>query len=117
MATNQTRKNWQLGIATARILLDRGHDVRLWCHTDVLDRYWSIPNLIVDYGLQNRVAVTTQRFTDAQLASMYSACDVTLGIAPEGFGLPHRRILSLRGAVHLRELRGASRVRAQVDAG
>ncbi|MGA7155209.1 MAG: glycosyltransferase, partial [Acidobacteriaceae bacterium] len=31
---------------------------------------------------------TTQRFTDAQLASMYNACDVTLGIAPEGFGYP-----------------------------
>jgi glycosyltransferase involved in cell wall biosynthesis len=88
VATNQARKNWQLGMATARILLDRGHDVRLWCHTDVLDRYWSIPNLIVDYGLRDRVAVTTQRFTDAQLASMYSACDVTLGIAPEGFGYP-----------------------------
>ena len=88
MATNQARKNWQLGMATARILLDRGHDVRLWCHIDVLDRYWSIPNLIVDYGLQNRVAVTTQRFTDAQLASMYNACSVTLGIAPEGFGYP-----------------------------
>ena len=86
VATNQARKNWQLGMATARILLDRGHDVRLWCHTDILDRYWSLPNLIVDYGLQDRVAVTTQRFSDAQLASMYNACDVTLGIAPEGFG-------------------------------
>lgn len=88
VATNQARKNWQLGMATARILLDRGHDVRLWCHTDMLDRYWSIPNLIVDYGLQNRVAVTTQRFTDAQLASMYCACSVTLCIGVEGFGFP-----------------------------
>lgn len=86
VATNQARKNWQLGIATTRILLDRGHDVKLWCHVDVLDRYWSLPNLIVDHGLHGRVAVTTQRFTDTQLAGMYAACDITLSIAPEGFG-------------------------------
>jgi glycosyltransferase involved in cell wall biosynthesis len=88
VATNQARKNWQLGIETARLLMDRGHDVKLWCHTDVLERYWSIPNLIVDYGLMGKVAVTTQRFTDEQLAGMYSACDATLGIGPEGWGLP-----------------------------
>ena len=88
VATNQARKNWQLGVETCKILADRGHDVHLWCHTDVLDRYWSIGNLIVDYGLSGRAAVTTQRFTDEQLAWMYSACDVTLGIAPEGFGYP-----------------------------
>jgi hypothetical protein len=34
------------------------------------------------------VAVTTNRFTDEQMAKLYSACDVTLGIAPEGFGYP-----------------------------
>lgn len=88
VATNQARKNWQLGMETCRILLDRGHDVHLWAHTDVLDRHWSIGSLIVDYGLQGRAAITTQRFTDDQLAWMYSACDVTLGIAPEGFGYP-----------------------------
>jgi len=86
VATNQARKNWQLGIETSKILLDRGHDVRVWCHTDVLDRYWSLGNLIVDYGLTGRAAVTTNRFTDEQLAWNYSACDVTLSIAPEGFG-------------------------------
>lgn len=88
VATNQARKNWQLAMQTCRILLDRGHDVRLWAHTDILDRYWSIGSLIADYGLVGRVAVTTQRFTDDQMAQMYSACDVTLGIAPEGFGYP-----------------------------
>jgi glycosyltransferase involved in cell wall biosynthesis len=88
VATNQARKNWQLGIETCKILLDRGHDVRLWAHTDVLDRYWSIGNLIVDYGLQGRVAVTTHRFTDDQMCHMYSACNCTLGIAPEGWGYP-----------------------------
>jgi len=88
VATNQARKNWQLGIETCRILLDRGHDVRVWCHTDTIDRYWSLGNLIVDYGLQGRAAVTVNRFTDEQLAWNYSACNVTLGIAPEGWGYP-----------------------------
>lgn len=88
VATNQARKNWQLGVETARILLDRGKDLRLWIHTDVIDRYWSLGNLIVDYGLVGRAAITVSRFTDEQLAWMYSACDVTLGIGPEGFGYP-----------------------------
>ena len=88
VATNQARKNWQLGIETCRILLDKGHDVHLWAHVDVLDRYWSIGTLINDYGLQGRVAVTNQHFTDDEMAQMYSACNVTLGIGPEGFGYP-----------------------------
>ncbi|MFZ3343306.1 MAG: glycosyltransferase [Terriglobales bacterium] len=88
VATNQTRKNWQLGMETCRILLDRGHDVRLWAHTDILQRYWDIGSLVVDYGLQGRAAITAQRFTDEQLAWMYAACDATLCIGPEGFGFP-----------------------------
>lgn len=88
VATNQTRKNWQLGIETCRVLLDRGHDVRVWLHTDVLTRYWDIGSLVADYGLVGRVAATTQHFSDVQMAEMYSACDVTLGIGPEGFGFP-----------------------------
>lgn len=88
VATNQARKNWQLAIETCRILLDRGHNVRLWAHTDVMDRYWSLGNLVADYGLQGRVAITNFRFTDDQMATLYSSCDVTLGIAPEGFGYP-----------------------------
>jgi glycosyltransferase involved in cell wall biosynthesis len=79
---------------TAKILLDRGHDVRVWAHTDVLERYWSIGNLIADYGLLGRVAVTQQRFTDEQMAKMYSACDITLGIAPEGFGFAEAESLA-----------------------
>jgi glycosyltransferase involved in cell wall biosynthesis len=86
VATNQARKNWALGIQTARMLLDRGHNVRVWAHTDMVARYWDLGHLIVDYGLVGRVAVTTNRFSDAQMAKMYSACDVTLSIAPEGFG-------------------------------
>jgi glycosyltransferase involved in cell wall biosynthesis len=88
VATNQARKNWPLGMKTIKALLDRGHDVFLWCHTDVLDRYWSLGTQISDYGLQGRAAITVARFTDEQMAWMLSACDVTLGIGPEGFGFP-----------------------------
>ena len=88
VATNQARKNWALGFQTAKILLDRGLNVRVWAHTDSVDRYWSIGNLVSDYGLQNRVAVTTHHFSDVEMAQMYSACDVTLGIGAEGFGYP-----------------------------
>ena len=88
VATNQARKNWPLGIETCKILLNRGHDVHVWVHTDLLDRYWSIGNLVVDYGLVGRVAVTLDHFTDDQMAQLYSACDVTLGIGPEGYGYP-----------------------------
>lgn len=86
VATNQQRKNWALAFQTAQILLNRGHDVRMWCHVDQADRYWSIGNLVADYGLGGRVALTTNRFTDEEMCWMYSALDVSLSIAPEGFG-------------------------------
>jgi glycosyltransferase involved in cell wall biosynthesis len=89
VATNQARKDWALGIQTCRILLDRGLDVKVWCHIDTLDRFWSLPNLITDYGLQGRVVITTSNFTDEQMNWMYAACDITLGIGlGEGMGYP-----------------------------
>jgi glycosyltransferase involved in cell wall biosynthesis len=89
VATNQARKDWALGFQTCKILLDRGLDVQLWCHVDVLERFWSLPNLIADYGLAGRVVITNAKFTDEQMASFYSACDVSLSIGlGEGFGFP-----------------------------
>ena len=89
VATNQGRKDWALAIQTCRILMDRGQDVRLWCHIDTMERFWSLPNLIADYGLGNRVAITNANFTDEQMAWFYSACDLTLGVGlGEGFGYP-----------------------------
>jgi glycosyltransferase involved in cell wall biosynthesis len=89
VATNQARKDWALGIQTCRILVDRGLDVKVWIHTDAIERYWDIYALIVDYSLQGRVFITTMNFSDEQMASMYAACDVTLGIGlGEGFGYP-----------------------------
>lgn len=89
VATNQARKDWALGLETCRILLNRGMDVKIWAHVDVLERYWSLPNLIADFGLQGRIIITNARFTDEQMAGFYSACDVTLGIGlGEGYGYP-----------------------------
>ena len=88
VATNQVRKDWALGLEACRILLDRGYDVQVWAHIDTLERHWSLPNLIADFGLQNRVAITSFRFSDDQMAQLYSACDVTLGIGSEGYGYP-----------------------------
>ncbi len=89
VATNQARKDWALGLQTCKLLIELGMDVKIWCHVDVLERYWSLPNLITDLGLQNRVVITNAKFTDEQMADFYSACDITLGIGlGEGFGYP-----------------------------
>lgn len=89
VATNQARKDWALGLETCRILLDRGLDVKVWAHVDLLERFWSLPNLIADFGLQDRVIITNARFSDEHLSEFYSACDVTLSIGlGEGFGFP-----------------------------
>jgi glycosyltransferase involved in cell wall biosynthesis len=94
VATNQPRKDWHLAIQTAAILRDKHHfNVWLWLHTDALERYWSIPTLLYDYGFigasRDTVFVTTGDLSDEQMTWGYSACDVTL--APgrgEGFGFP-----------------------------
>lgn len=88
VATNQARKDWALGIQTCKILLDRGLDVRVWCHVDDIARYWDLAALIVDYELQGRVVITTSNFTDEQMSTWYSACDTTLAPSSEGFGFP-----------------------------
>lgn len=89
VATNQSRKDWALAFETCSILLARGLDVKLWCHTDATERFWSLPNMVEDFGMRDRVCITNGRFTDEQMAEFYSACDVTLGIGlGEGFGFP-----------------------------
>jgi glycosyltransferase involved in cell wall biosynthesis len=89
VATNQHRKDWGLGIQTVAEMGKRHADVKLWINTDVLEREWSLPALLGDYGLLDRTVVTLGGLTDAQMAGYYSACDVTLGIGlGEGFGYP-----------------------------
>lgn len=87
VATNNSRKDFALGIqAIAFLMMTR--KVRLWIKTDALERNWSIPALIVDYGLVDSTLITLGDMTDDQLAKAYSACDLTLGIGAEGYGYP-----------------------------
>ena len=89
VATNQARKDWRLAAETCRLLLERGHDVRMWAHTDGAQGWWDLPRLFDDHSLKGRVAITTFQLSDAQMTWMYSACDVTLGIGlGDGFGYP-----------------------------
>jgi len=88
VATNQSRKDWALGIETVAIL-SKAMKVRLWIHTDTINRNWDIDTLLVDYALRGEhTMVTTGYLPDDAMAEAYSACDVTLGIGPEGFGFP-----------------------------
>lgn len=88
VATNQARKDYGLAMETLAIL---GKDVplRVYIQTDNLERYWSIPALLMDYGLMSRAIVNLLPISDDSMADIYSACDATLGIGSgEGFGYP-----------------------------
>lgn len=87
VATNQTRKDFGLGMQVVAEM-SKERPTMVWIHTDVLERNWSVPALLNDFGLKNH-AVTTVPLTDEQMAWSYSACDVTLGLGmSEGFGFP-----------------------------
>jgi glycosyltransferase involved in cell wall biosynthesis len=86
VGTNQPRKDWGLYFWTLSELKKRGHNVYGWVHTDQLVKAWAIPQLVADFSLQKQVTIT-QDLTDRQLALMYRACDVTIGMGlGEGFG-------------------------------
>lgn len=91
VATNQPRKDLGLFCWTLRELLDRGHQVFGWLHTDVLVKAWSLPQLVEDFGLQRhlRISGVGEAWTDDQLKTCYRVCSVTIapGLA-EGFGYP-----------------------------
>lgn len=88
VATNQARKDWALGIATCAELA-KSRKVRIWMHTDVLERAWSIPYLLADFGLTGGNLISLGHFSDDVMARLYSACDLTLAIGlGEGFGFP-----------------------------
>ena len=89
VATNQVRKDYGLSIQ-AVMELKKTRKVVLWIHTDTLERHWSIPALLNDYGAQwNENIVTCVPFSDDQMAWSYAACDLTMGIGNgEGFGFP-----------------------------
>jgi glycosyltransferase involved in cell wall biosynthesis len=87
VATNQERKNWAIGLRAVS-LLERKMKVRLWLHCDKLERHWSIPALLIDYGIVHRTVLTVNRLPDEVMAEAYSACDLTFGIGAEGWGFP-----------------------------
>ena len=85
---NQARKDWGTWARIAKELVDLDQEYMFWIHVDALERYWSIPALLADFGLEDNVRVTTD-LSDAQLADMYSACHLTiLPSLGEGFGYP-----------------------------
>lgn len=88
IGTNQPRKDWGLVAATCYELGRRRPEARFWWHTDLLERHWSIPALVSDYGLGGRVDVTTS-LSQEELSWRLNACDVSLhpGLG-EGFGYP-----------------------------
>lgn len=88
IATNQTRKDWALGMETVAILA-RDRKVRLWLKTDMIERHWSIPALLLDFGLTEQSMISVGDLSDDELARAYSASDLVLGIGPEGFGYTH----------------------------
>jgi glycosyltransferase involved in cell wall biosynthesis len=88
VATNQARKDWALAAEIVAIL-SHVHKIRLWIHTDTLERNWSIPALLADYSLLDKTMISLGYLSDDDMARAYSACDVTLGIgAGEGMGYP-----------------------------
>jgi glycosyltransferase involved in cell wall biosynthesis len=88
IATNQARKDWALALETAAIVA-KERKVRLWIHTDVLERNWSIPALLADYGLIDKTMISLEYLSDDKMAQAYSACDITLAPgAGEGFCFP-----------------------------
>jgi glycosyltransferase involved in cell wall biosynthesis len=88
IGTNQARKDWGLVASVCQQLASRDSRVRFWWHSDLPERYWSIPALLYDFGLQDRVKVTYD-LTSREMCWMYNACDLTLhpGLG-EGFGYP-----------------------------
>jgi len=88
VATNQPRKDFGLAMQICAELA-KNRRVRMWIHTDSVDRYWNLPYLFNDFGLHGQNIVSLGLIDDDTMAKLYSACDVTLGIGnAEGFGYP-----------------------------
>ena len=87
VATNQARKDYGLAFA-ALAELSKDTPIRIFVNIDILERHWSIPQLLYDYNLMPRTIINMNLVPDETLARVYSACDLTLGIGPEGFGYP-----------------------------
>jgi glycosyltransferase involved in cell wall biosynthesis len=87
VCTNQSRKDLPLALETCSTLA-RDRKLRVWLHLDKLEGSWSVPSLLIDFGLLEKTVISLGVITDQQLAVGFSACDITLGPGSEGFGLP-----------------------------
>lgn len=91
VATNQPRKDWGLFFSAAEKLRSYTgwENLHLWVNVDYPVKSWSIPELAELYGWNSEKLIVTQELGQQELANMYGACDVTLGIGSgEGFGYP-----------------------------
>ena len=89
VAANQPRKDYGLLFHAWKIMGERDPALRFWLHTDDPVRHWSVPQLVEDFGLQDRIVVTTPESVrrDGDLAALYAQCIVTIGCGlGEGFG-------------------------------
>lgn len=111
VATNQARKDYGLGIQVVAELAKKRR-VRLFIQTDTFERHWSMQALLSDFGLHTvDNMVNNGLVSDETMALIYSACDVTLGIGPEGFGYPLYESLACgTPVVHGRFAGGAERL-------
>jgi glycosyltransferase involved in cell wall biosynthesis len=86
VGTNQNRKDWCTGLEACAILA-KTRRIRVWAHLDDLERFWSIPNLLADFGLLDKTIISLGQISDERMATAYSACDLGLGIGlGEGYG-------------------------------
>lgn len=90
---NQLRKDYGLWARMMNIVRDKLADdrrgLRLWVHTDSIDRHWDLRTLADAYGLTDILTITTDSPSDEDMSHRYSACDLTvLPSLGEGFGYP-----------------------------
>ena len=95
VATNTPRKDWALGFEICAELLRRGVNVGLWAHTDQFRKNWDLISLAESFGMRQRTILTSGHIPDEHMAWGYAACDCTLGIGSEGWGLPISESLAM----------------------
>jgi glycosyltransferase involved in cell wall biosynthesis len=88
-ATNTPRKDWALGIEICGRLVEKGYNIGLLIHVNAMQGNWNLTELCLGFGLQGRTIESTRPLDREDVAWLYAACDVTLGIGSgEGWGLP-----------------------------
>lgn len=88
VATNQLRKDYGLAFEICAEL-SKKRRMRIWIHTDAMERHWSLIQLFNDFEFRGDNLVSFELLSDDTMAKLYSSCDVTLGIGNgEGYGYP-----------------------------